>query len=72
MIFTDPHTSLEAKAHAEEVLQAAGIDERQPGHTDEEHLTRVLAGYKAALHSMLWAPRCDLVSDRSIDRSPRV
>lgn len=52
---TDPYTSAEAKAHAEEVLQAAGIHERHPGHTDEEHQTRVLAGYKASLHSTWWA-----------------
>lgn len=50
--FPDPYTSSDAKAHAEEVLQAAGIHERHPEHTDEEHQTRVLAGYKAALHSM--------------------
>lgn len=50
---TDPHTSTEAKAHAEEVLQAAGIHERHPDHTDVEHQTRVLAGYKASLHSTL-------------------
>lgn len=48
----DPHTSAEAKAHAEEVLEAAGILERLPDHSDEEHQTRVLAGYKAALRSM--------------------
>ncbi|KAI9572066.1 Conidiation protein 6-domain-containing protein [Boletus coccyginus] len=48
---SNPHTSAEAKAHAEEVLQAAGILERQPGHSDEEHQTRVLGGYKASLHN---------------------
>lgn len=48
----DPYTSQAAKAHAEEVLQAAGIHERLPDHSEEEHQTRVLAGYKAALHSM--------------------
>ena len=51
-VISDPYTSAKAKAHAEEVLQAAGIHERHPGHTDDEHQTRVLAGYKASLHSM--------------------
>lgn len=48
---SDPHTSEEAKRHAQEVLEAAGIYGRHDDHTDEEHETRVLAGYKAALHS---------------------
>jgi len=50
----DEHTSEEAKAHAREVLEAAGYSiERAQGATDEEHETHVLAGYKAALHSAL-------------------
>ncbi|KAH7888455.1 Conidiation protein 6-domain-containing protein [Phlebopus sp. FC_14] len=48
---SNPHTSEEAKKHAEEVLQAAGIHGRHAEATDEEHETRVLAGYKAALHN---------------------
>ncbi|KIK79559.1 hypothetical protein PAXRUDRAFT_16276 [Paxillus rubicundulus Ve08.2h10] len=48
---SNPNTSEQAKHHAEEVLQAAGIDSRHPDHSEEEHQTRVLAGYKAALHS---------------------
>lgn len=48
--FLDEGTSKEAKQHAREILEAAGID---PSNlkTDAEHETRVLAGYKAALHS---------------------
>jgi len=48
---SDPHTSEEAKRHAQEVLEAAGIHGRHDDDTDEEHEMRVLAGYKAALHS---------------------
>ncbi|KAI6038480.1 Conidiation protein 6-domain-containing protein [Pisolithus marmoratus] len=48
---SNPYTSEEAKKHAEEVLQAAGIYGRHQDATDEEHETRVLAGYKAALHN---------------------
>ncbi|KIM69008.1 hypothetical protein SCLCIDRAFT_811187 [Scleroderma citrinum Foug A] len=48
---SNPHTSEEAKRHAQEVLEAAGIYGRHDDHTDEEHETRVLAGYKAALHN---------------------
>ncbi|KAF9222659.1 hypothetical protein BS17DRAFT_175596 [Gyrodon lividus] len=48
---SNPHTSEQAKQHAEEVLQAAGIHSRHPDHSDEEHRTRVLAGYKAAIHN---------------------
>ncbi|KAK7047685.1 hypothetical protein VNI00_006453 [Paramarasmius palmivorus] len=44
----DPTTSDEAKAHAREVLEKAGA---LPDTNDDEHEKRVLAGYKAALHS---------------------
>ncbi|KAG8213794.1 HbrB-like-domain-containing protein [Butyriboletus roseoflavus] len=49
---SNPYTSAEAKAHAEEVLQAAGIHERHPEHNDDQHQARVLGGYKASLRSM--------------------
>jgi hypothetical protein len=50
----DENTSAEAKQHAKEVLSAAGYQVEKPsGSTDEEHETRVMAGYKAALTS-LW------------------
>ena len=48
----DDNTSAEAKQHAREVLTAAGYQVEKPtGSTDEEHETRVMAGYKAALTS---------------------
>ena len=48
----DDRTSAEAKEHAREVLEAAGYTvEPAPGVSQSEHETRVLAGYKAALHS---------------------
>lgn len=48
----DEHTSEQAKAHAREILEAAGYHiERPETSTEEEHNTRVLAGYKAALSS---------------------
>ena len=49
--FADPHTSPEAKRHAEEVLRAAGVEEISD-ETEDEYRKRVMAGYKAALHSM--------------------
>jgi hypothetical protein len=39
------------KDHVREILQSAGYNEGPPDLNDEEHQTRVLAGYKAALHS---------------------
>jgi hypothetical protein len=49
----DENTSADAKRHAKEVLSAAGYQVEKPmGSTDEEHETRVMAGYKAALASM--------------------
>lgn len=56
MFGIDDRTSAEAKAHAREVLQAAGY-EVDGGDSEtvtdvDEHLTRVLAGYKAALQSV--------------------
>ena len=53
---TDPNTSDEAKEHAREVLKAEGEEIPQPGHpppasTQDPHTKRVLAGYKAAIHS---------------------
>ena len=50
--FTDPHASEEAKRHAREILEADGYAvDAAPGVTEDEHQTRVLAGYKAALHN---------------------
>jgi hypothetical protein len=44
-----------AKEHSREILEAAGITVDHSGKpergTEDEHETRVLAGYKAALHS---------------------
>jgi hypothetical protein len=51
LICADPNVSEEAKQHAREVLEAAGIHQRLETHSDEEHQNRVLAGYKAAIHS---------------------
>jgi hypothetical protein len=53
----DPYTSEQAKKHAAEILEAAGYVVEQPsGVSADEHETRVLAGYKAALSSksVLW------------------
>lgn len=45
-------TSPAAKAHAREILEAAGYHVDKPkGTSEEEHTTRVLAGYRAALHN---------------------
>lgn len=50
----DENTSEAAKAHAREVLEAAGYTiERATDIPKDEHEKRVLAGYKAALHSKL-------------------
>ncbi|KAJ8590392.1 hypothetical protein M405DRAFT_164377 [Rhizopogon salebrosus TDB-379] len=48
---SNPNVSDEAKQHAREVLEAAGIHQRLDTHSDEEHQNRVLAGYKAAIHN---------------------
>lgn len=53
LIFADPHVSEEAKQHAREVLEAAGIQRKLDTHSEEEHQHRVLAGYKAAIHSKI-------------------
>ena len=51
-ILSDQNTSEEAKAHAREVLEAAGYTvERTADIPEDEHEKRVIAGYKAALHS---------------------
>jgi hypothetical protein len=51
----DAATSESAKEHSREILDAAGISVDHAGKpergTEEEHEVRVLAGYKAALHS---------------------
>lgn len=48
------HASDETKEHAREILEAAGYHVEKPEtSTEEEHMTRVLAGYKAAIHSKL-------------------
>lgn len=52
IINVDQNTSDDAKKHAREILNAAGIHE-QDDPDDQQHQTRVLAGYKAALHSKL-------------------
>ena len=45
-------TSAEAKHHAQEILEANGYTfERATDITEDEHERRVLAGYKAAIHS---------------------
>jgi len=53
--FTDDRVSEEAKAHAREILDAAGVlEEFEEGGSEEqrdEHENRVLGGYKAALNS---------------------
>lgn len=55
--FTDPNVSDEAKQHARDVLETEGDKaEAQTKHSPsashhDEHTRRVLAGYKAALHS---------------------
>jgi hypothetical protein len=42
--------------HALEILNAVGVPEEPDQDTpEEEHQRRVLAGYKAALHSMFYA-----------------
>jgi hypothetical protein len=47
-------TSEAAKAHAREVLEAAGYQVEMPADTTpDEHMVRVLAGYRAAISSML-------------------
>ncbi|KAH8107832.1 hypothetical protein BXZ70DRAFT_912866 [Cristinia sonorae] len=49
---SNPNTSEQAKAHAREILEAAGYTfERSSDVSEDEHQTRVLAGYKAALHN---------------------
>ncbi|KAI0082028.1 hypothetical protein K474DRAFT_1694711 [Panus rudis PR-1116 ss-1] len=49
---SNPNTSEQAKAHAREILEAAGYTvERSSDVTQDEHEKRVLAGYKAALHN---------------------
>jgi hypothetical protein len=53
LICVDPHVSEEAKQHAREVLEAAGIQHKLDTHSEEEHQHRVLAGYKAAIHSKI-------------------
>jgi hypothetical protein len=47
----DEATSDKAKAHAREILEAAGHAETNENTDTEEHKVRVLAGYKAALSS---------------------
>lgn len=50
----DEHSSDEARQHAIEVLEASGYTVERPStSTEDEHEVRVLAGYKAALNSML-------------------
>jgi hypothetical protein len=46
---SDEKTSEEAKAHAREILSAAGYNEYAAD--EKEHQMRVMAGYKAALTS---------------------
>jgi hypothetical protein len=46
---SNDRTSEQAKAHAREVLEAAGIKVEGGESNTDEHQVRVLAGYKAAL-----------------------
>lgn len=49
---TDSRTSEDAKKHAREILEAAGVHfDAAEGVVAAEHEKRVIAGYKAALHS---------------------
>ena len=53
---TDPNTSDEAKEHARGVLQAEGeevtrVERSPPSPTQDPHTRRVIAGYKATIHS---------------------
>ncbi|KAJ7239222.1 hypothetical protein B0H12DRAFT_1326704 [Mycena haematopus] len=50
---TNDATSDKAKAHAAEILRAAGytVTAADEHANTDEHRTRVLAGYKAALHT---------------------
>lgn len=55
-LFVDPNASEKAKEHAREILEAEGEQEGAHEHSPsasshDQHLKRVLAGYKAALHS---------------------
>ncbi len=51
-VYIDDNTSETAKQHAREILAAAGIDVEPASEAErDEHEVRVLAGYKAALHS---------------------
>ena len=58
----DEHTSLEAKKHAREILTQHGYPEfeEEASRTSKEHMTRVLAGYKAALHSKFLRFSCTI------------
>lgn len=73
MHHSDTHTSEEAKAHAREVLEAAGYTfDKGEGVTEDEHETRVLAGYKAALHSEYSRRRHSCIYVESVFIDPRV
>jgi hypothetical protein len=57
---SNPNTSVEAKEHARDVLDKAGVDPAplrdQATVSDDPHENRVLGGYKATLSS-----KCSLV-----------
>ncbi|EIW62440.1 uncharacterized protein TRAVEDRAFT_42806 [Trametes versicolor FP-101664 SS1] len=49
---TGSRTSEDAKKHAREILEAAGVQfDAAEGAAAAEHEKRVIAGYKAALHN---------------------
>jgi len=63
--FADPNTSDKAKEHAREILEAEGeeiphSEPSPPASAQDQHTKRVLAGYKAAIHSTSQGlfPRC--------------
>ena len=70
---SDENTSEQAKAHAREVLEAAGYTvERDPDVSEDEHEKRVLAGYKAALHSECIACVYRIFFGSNFEPDPRV
>lgn len=76
-LWLDPSTSQDAKQHAREVLEAADVDfgvgaqSEAPASSakDDPPTSRVLAGYKAALHSSFSLPAGDEPLIRSPHRS---
>lgn len=71
LIRADPNVSEEAKQHAREVLEAAGIQRKLDTHSEEEHQHRVLAGYKAAIHSKIHSRTTQYLLIVFVSRSKR-